>query len=422
MDKLIVTGGKKLKGTVRISGAKNSVLPIMAATLLTDEVCVIRNVPALRDVNTMLRILRQLGAKAEIENGVITIDPAGYRNHVAPYKLVSTMRASICVLGPILAKLGKAQVAHPGGCVIGPRPVDLHIKGLQALGAKVKVEHGYIMAQARRLKGGRVYLGGQFGSSVLATANVMTAAVLADGVTVIEHAACEPEISDLAEFLSKMGARIRGHGSHIIEVEGVKKLGGVEHAVIADRIEAGTLLTAAAITGSELVLAGACFEHLGAVIDKLTEAGTEIITDNGSIRVRGKRVLRPIDVTTLAYPGFPTDMQAQMMALMSVTPGVSVITEKVYPDRFMHISELNRMGAEINLEGATAIIKGVRRLSGAQVMASDLRASASLVLAGLVAEGDTEISRIYHLDRGYERLEDKLTAVGADIVRMKEER
>ena len=422
MDKINIEGGQALKGTVEISGAKNAVLPILAATLLTDEKCVIKNVPPLKDCITMLRILKELGVKSHSceADRQITIEPRGYTNHVAPYRLVSQMRASFCVLGPLLGKLKRAQVSLPGGCVIGLRPVDLHIKGIKALGADVKIDHGYVFADGRHLRGGRVYLGGAFGSSVLATANIMMAATLAKGRTVIENAASEPEVIDLAEFLIKMGAKIKGHKTHTIEIDGVKRLGGAAHSVIPDRIEAGTYITAAVVTGGDVAIKNVIPEHLGAVIDKIEEAGVKITRSVNSIRVKGRIHLKPVDVTTLPYPGFPTDMQAQMMTLMSITDGISVITEKIYPDRFMHISELNRMGAQVMLEGSSAIVKGVKHLSGAPVMASDLRASAALVLAGLVAKGKTEVSRVYHLDRGYERMEEKLSALGARIWREKE--
>ena len=421
MDKIIIEGGKKLSGQVDISGAKNAVLPILAATLLTDEVSVIRNVPRVVDVYTMIKIIDSLGAEAKQEDNKIEVKPANLKEFTAPYSLVSTMRASICVLGPLLAKLGKVKVSMPGGCVIGPRPIDLHLKGLKALGAKITIDHGYIEACASTLKGTEVYLGGAFGSSVLATANVMMAATLAEGTTIIENAACEPEIVDLAEFLIKMGAKIEGHSSPVIKIEGVRRLHGAEHEVIPDRIEAGTYMIAAAITGSRLTLNNVKTSHLGVVIDKLKEAGVRFSKSDNMIEVLPSNHLRPIDVTTLPYPGFPTDLQAQMMALMSVTDGISIIIEKVYPRRFMHVSELNRMGAEIHLEGPHAIVKGVKNLSGAPVMASDLRASAALVLAGLIAEGKTEISRIYHLDRGYENLEGKLSKIGASIRREKGE-
>ncbi|MDD5422779.1 MAG: UDP-N-acetylglucosamine 1-carboxyvinyltransferase [Candidatus Omnitrophica bacterium] len=420
MDKLLVEGGRKLQGSVEISGAKNACLPILAAALLSDERSVISNIPALKDMSTMLRIMKNLGVKVQQDGDRITIDPKGYKKYSAPYDLVSTMRASVCVLGPLLAKQKMAEVSFPGGCVIGPRPIDLHLKGLRALGADIKVEKGYIIADGRKMSGGSVYLGGHFGSSVLATANVMMAATLIKGVTVIENAACEPEVVDLAAFLIKMGARIKGHSTHRIIIEGVKRLHGAEHSVISDRIEAGTYIIAAAITKGDITVKNAKFEHLVAVADKLIEAGLEIRKVPNGIRARYVRKLKPLDVTTLAYPGFPTDMQAQFMSLMSVTEGISVITEKIYPDRFIHVSELGRMGAEIILEGPSAIVKGVKHLSGAPVMASDLRASAALVLAGLVAKDRTEIHRIYHLDRGYENLEEKLNHLGAKVWREKE--
>jgi len=420
MDKLVIEGGIRLKGEVTVSGSKNSVLPILAATLLTDSPCVIKNVPNLRDTITMLKILRSLGKNAELEKGRVTVTATKSANFVADYKLVSTMRASFCVLGPLLGKFRKAKVSLPGGCVIGLRPVDLHLKGIKNLGADIRVESGYVVAKAPKLRGNYIYLGGVYGSSVLATDNVMMAACLAQGKTVIESAACEPEIADLAEFLIKMGAKIKGHGTPIIEVEGVKKLHGVEHTVIPDRIEAATFMVAALITGGNILIKDAIPRHLGAVIDKLEEAGATIHKADTSVSVQLKNKLRPINVTTLPYPGFPTDMQAQIMALMSVTPGISVITEKIYPDRFMHVAELNRMGARIQRESAHAIVEGVKYLSGAPVMASDLRASACLVLAGLVARGNTAVSRIYHLERGYENLELKLQKLGANIWREKE--
>ncbi len=421
MDKIVITGGLKLKGEIDVSGAKNSALPIMAAALLTDEESIIENIPDLRDIQTMLKLLRSLGAKAVFDRGKVIIKPGKHLNPVAPYKLVSTMRASVCVLGPLVAREGKAQVSVPGGCVIGPRPIDLHIKGLEALGTKMEIQHGYVHAQVKkRLRGAEIYLGGGFGSSVLATGNVMMAASLAQGKTIIESAACEPEVVDLANFLKKMGAKISGEGSPRIEIEGVRKLHGVKYSVICDRIEAGTFMMAAAMTGGDLLMRKVEPAFQNALIDKLKQAGARIEKTKNTIRVRRTGKLKAVDVTTLPYPGFPTDMQAQMMALMAVTPGISVITEKIYPDRFMHVAELNRMGARIFLEGASAIVHGVKQLSGAPVMASDLRASAALVIAGLVAEGKTEVHRVYHLDRGYENIEKKLCSVGASIVREKE--
>lgn len=420
MDKIVIVGGRKLRGEVEISGAKNAVLPILAATLLTDEKSVINNVPSVVDVHTMVKILQSLGVKVNYRANQIEVIPGKYKNFTAPYKLVSTMRASICVLGPLLAKVGKARVSMPGGCVIGSRPIDLHLKGLSSLGVDITIDHGYINTKAHSLKGAEIYLGGAFGSSVLATANVMMAATLARGKTIIENAACEPEIVDLAEFLIKMGAKIKGHSSPVVRIEGVKELHGTQHTVIPDRIEASTYMIAGAITKGDITLKNVCISHLGAVIDKLKEIGIKILKSDSSVRVTYQG-LKPTDVTTLPYPGFPTDLQAQITALMSVTGGISIITEKIYPRRFMHVSELARMGAQIYLEGPSAIIKGVKSLGGAPVMASDLRASAALILAGLVAKGKTEILRIYHLDRGYERLEDKLSKLGAEIRREKGE-
>lgn len=420
MDKLVIEGGARLSGEVTISGSKNSVLPILAGTLLTDEPCIIKGLPELRDTNTMLKILRSLGKNAELDKGIVKIGSTKHPNFIADYKLVSTMRASFCVLGPLLAKLKKAKVSLPGGCVIGIRPVDLHLKGIRALGASISIESGYVVAKATRLKGSPVYLGGVYGSSVLATDNVMMAAALAQGRTIIESAACEPEVEDLARFLIKMGAKIKGHGTPIIEIEGVKHLHGAEHTIIPDRIETGTFMIASLITKGDILIKNALYQHLGAVIDKLQEAGAYINRFDTSIRVRFKRRLRPINVTTLPYPGFPTDLQAQMMSLMCITSGISVITEKIYPDRFMHVAELNRMGAHIQREGPHAIVEGVKYLSGAPVMASDLRASACLVLAGLVAKGKTNVSRIYHLERGYENLEVKMQKLGAKVWREKE--
>ena len=421
MDKLVILGGKKLKGTVSVKGAKNAALPLLAATLLTDEPSTLTNVPStLRDIQTMVRMLKSLGVAVEVENDKIRVHPDRYEGWEAPYKFVSTMRASVCVLGPLLAKQKKARVSMPGGCVIGLRPIDLHLKGLRAIGADLSLDHGYVVARTKGLRGNHIYLGGAFGSSVLATANVLMAATLAKGTTVIEDAACEPELIDLAHFLTKMGAKIGGIGSKVLEVQGVKSLHGAEHAIIPDRIEAGTYLFAGAITGGDITVRHARADHLGAVIDKMREAGVDITTVKEGLRVRTPRMLRPTDVTTLPYPGFPTDLQAQSMALMSITGGISIITEKIYPDRFMHVSEMARMGAQIVLEGASAIVKGVRRLSGAPVMASDLRASAALILVGLIAKGKTEVSRIYHLERGYEQMESKLETLGAEIWREKQ--
>ena len=421
MDKLVIEGGQKLSGRVSISGAKNACLPILAATILTEEECTISNVPDLKDVSTMIKILDALGRNAVRSSGRVEVGAGRVKDITASYELVSTMRASIAVLGPLLAKYGEAKVSFPGGCVIGPRPIDLHLKGLRALGADIRIEGGYIMATAKRLKGAKVYLGGHFGSSVLATANTLMASVAAIGETIIEDAACEPEVADLCNFLVAMGAEIQGIGTPTIRVRGVKDFRGVDYSVIPDRIEAGTYMIAALITGGRLFLENARMEHNLALADKLKECGGVITEmENGVEVYRSGKKIKSTDITTLTYPGFPTDLQAQAMSLVTISEGISVITEKVYPERFIHISELNRMGAEIILEGSTAIIKGVKKLSGAPVMASDLRASAALVLAGLVAEGRTEISRIYHLDRGYEHIEDKLRKVGAKIERVKE--
>ncbi|MBU1656939.1 MAG: UDP-N-acetylglucosamine 1-carboxyvinyltransferase, partial [Candidatus Omnitrophica bacterium] len=366
--------------------------------------------------------LSSLGRRAVRSGDSIKVSSGEADSHTALYELVSTMRASIVVLGPLLAKYGEAKVSFPGGCVIGPRPIDLHLKGLRAIGADISIKEGYIIARAKKLRGAQVYLGGHFGSSVLATANTLMAAVLADGKTVIENAACEPEIVDLAGFLTAMGAVIDGAGTPTVTVSGVKKLKGADYRIIPDRIEVGTYMIAAVLTGGDLFLEEARIEHNLALLDKLKETGGVVREKENGIRVyREREVIRATDITTNTYPGFPTDLQAQMMSLMIGADGISVITEKIYPDRFIHISEMNRMGAGIRLEGSTAIIKGNGTLSGAPVMASDLRASAALVLAGLVAEGQTEISRIYHLDRGYEHIEDKLSAVGAKIWREKEQ-
>jgi len=421
VDKLIIEGGVPLKGDVNISGSKNACLPIMAACLLTDEACLIDNIPSLNDVVTMSEILSCLGVTIDLREKRIIKKRGHYDNFTAPYDIVSTMRASICVLGPLIARKKKAKVSFPGGCIIGPRPIDLHIKGLRELGAEIKVEGGYILARAKKLRGAHIYLGGHFGSSVLATANVMMAATLAIGETVIHNAGCEPEIEDLAKFLIKMGAKIKGYSTPIIKIAGVKALHGARHTIMPDRIESGTYMIASCITGGNLMLKGALPSHLMAVIDVLRQSNCIIEkTKDGISAKRGKGGLKPVSVTTLPYPGFPTDMQAQIMSLMCVAKGISIITEKIFPERFIHISELNRMGSQIFLEGPNAVINGVEELSGARVMASDLRASAALVLAALVAKGRTEVHRIYHLDRGYEYIEKKLSKVGARIWRENE--
>ena len=420
MDKLIIEGPTRLSGDVRIDGAKNAALPIMVACLLSEGKSVIKGVPQLSDVYTMCKILRVVGAKVNFSDGTLEISPGAYTGNTAAYSYVSTMRASICILGPLLVRQLYAKVSLPGGCIIGPRPINIHTKGLSALGADIKVEHGYLIAKTRGLKGNTVYLGGTFGSSVLATANVMMAATLAKGKTIIEYAACEPEIVDLAEFLIKMGAKIKGHRTHTIEIEGVKRLRGATHKIIPDRIEAATYMIAACATKGDITVRGANINHLRALIDILTEAGAVITKKpNSAIRVRASRRLNTIGLATLPYPGFPTDLQAQLMALMAISNGIAIITEKIYPERFMHVGELNRMGAQISLEGDSAIIRGVKNLSGAEVMASDLRASAALVIGGLIAKGKTTISRIYHLDRGYKDMEKKLSLLGAKIKRVK---
>lgn len=417
-ERLLIRPSGPLRGTAVVNGAKNAALPIMAACLLTDEPSIIERVPHVTDVVTMIEILRQLGVSVSFADGRLSVAPGRYTGTAAPYDLVSRMRASVCVLGPLLTRQGKAQVSMPGGCVIGPRPIDLHLKGLQALGAAFTIEHGYVVGTASGLRGGRVQLGGAFGSSVLATANVMMAATLAEGVTTIEQAACEPEVVDLAHCLIGMGARIEGQGGPVIRVEGVSRLRGAHHRIIPDRIESGTLMIAAAMVGGDLTLEGARAEHLGAVIDKLAEAEVVIEKLDSALRVRAAHPPRAVEITTLPFPGFPTDLQAQMMALMAVGRGVSVLTEKVYPERFMHIGELNRMGAAITREGSSAIVKGVERLSGAPVNGSDLRASAALLLAGMCAENQTELTGVEHLKRGYQNLEEQLVRLGADIQRI----
>jgi UDP-N-acetylglucosamine 1-carboxyvinyltransferase len=422
MDAMVVTGGCRLKGRVRASGAKNAALPIMAASILAEGPMRLKNVPDLMDIRTMARLLGQLGVRVEREesSGDLLLESRSERRSVAPYSIMRTMRAGICVLGPLVARRGFAEVSLPGGCAIGDRPVDLHLKGLAALGARLDIKHGYIVARCRRLRGTEMYLGGPFGSTVTGTANVLMAAVLAKGQTVIESAACEPEVQDLARLLVKMGADIQGIGSPRLVVEGVDGLGGAEHTIIPDRIEAGTLLVAGAATGGDVVVEGARWNDLFALVHVLRDAGAEVEHFDDTIRVRARGTLRSVDVTTLPFPGFPTDLQAQAMAMLTKADGISVITEKIYPDRFMHVAELGRMGARIRKEGNAAVVHGTRRLSGAPVMASDLRASAALVIAGLMAEGRTTISRIYHLDRGYERIERKLAALGATIRRVKE--
>jgi len=434
MDSFRIHGGARLKGTIEISGSKNSALPILAATLMSDEKCVLHGVPRLSDIDSMNRLLGDLGCHVfrhdpneeglligPALNGPLEIEVRDATQCEAKYDIVKTMRASICVLGPLLAKRGKAIVSIPGGCAIGDRPVDLHVRGLQKLGAEFHYEKGNIVGEVRgRLKGCRMYLGGAQGPTVLGTINVMCAATLAEGETVLVGAACEPEVIDCAELLIKMGAKIKGHGTPEVRIEGVDSLHGAEHRVIPDRIECGTFMLAAAITNGELQLKHCNIDHLIAVTDRLDEVGVHTSRENGTIHVSSNRRLNPVEMTTQPYPGFPTDLQAQLMALLCLADGISVITERIFPDRFLHVGELNRMGAKVRKEGATAIIQGVKELQGATVMASDLRASAALVLAALVAKGTTQIDRVYHIDRGYEKIEQKLASVGAQIERVAE--
>ncbi|MDE3099045.1 MAG: UDP-N-acetylglucosamine 1-carboxyvinyltransferase [Verrucomicrobiota bacterium] len=418
MDSFLIRGGVPLRGDVAISGGKNAALPIMAAALLTDEPCVIRGVPDLSDTRFMADILKSLGAETKWEGETLTIHARKVRGY-ADYELVRRMRGSICIAGPLLGRLRKARVSLPGGCVIGARPINLHLKGFEALGAEVRVEEGYVKASARALKGATLFLGGRAGSTVLGTANVMMAAALADGVTIIESAACEPEVVDVAAFLNEMGANVSGAGSPTITVTGVEKLHGAEHQIIPDRIEAATFAIAAAATGGDVTIRNARPDHLRAVLDKLNEAGVAVAERGACLVVRRAGTLKASDVTTLPYAGFPTDAQAQMTALLALAPGISIVTERVFESRFMHVSELARLGADIEIEGPSAIIKGGRPLSGAPVMASDLRASAALVIAGLAARGVTRVNRIYHLDRGYEKMDAKLRKLGAEIRRVR---
>ena len=420
MDKFVIKGGNRLTGRLEVSGSKNAALPIVAAALLAEGPSVIRNVPDLADVRHMVDLLGDLGTSVSREGGALRVTVEDESESYAQYECVRKMRASICVLGPLLAKRGKARVSMPGGCAIGSRPVDLHLRGLRALGAEIELDGGDIVATAKKLKGAEIFLGGPFGSTVLGTANVMMAAALAEGTTVIESAACEPEIADLADYLNAMGAKVRGGGTPRVTVEGVEALTGVEHDVIPDRIEAGTFMVAAAVTNGELSLTNARMDHMMAAVDKLREIGCVVEADNGGMVVSSARRLAPTDVTTQPYPGFPTDLQAQLMTLLCLADGNSAITEKIFPDRFMHVAELLRMGANIRKEGPTTIVTGVRELIGAPVMASDLRASAALVLAGLVARGTTTVARVYHIDRGYEQIERKLRSAGGDIERVSE--
>ncbi len=420
MDKLLIRGGHPLHGEVTISGAKNAALPDLCAALLTAEPVVLRNVPRLQDVATMLQLIRNMGVEAEhASDGSVRIDASRLSTPEAPYELVKTMRASVLALGPLLARFGEATVSLPGGCAIGSRPVEQHIKGLQAMGAQIVVEHGYMIA---RLPEGRTRLSGTRITTdmvtVTGTENFLMAAALAEGETVLENAAMEPEIVDLAEMLIKMGARIEGHGTSRITIQGVERLHGCDHQVVADRIEAGTFLCAVAATGGDVVLRHARADHLGAVLDKLRDAGVQIEAVEGGLRVKSAGRLKGQSFRTTEYPGFPTDMQAQFMALNVISRGAVSVTETIFENRFMHVNELVRLGAKIQIDGKVAMVEGVERLSGATVMATDLRASASLVIAGLVATGETVVDRIYHLDRGYDCMEAKLRAIGADIERI----
>jgi UDP-N-acetylglucosamine 1-carboxyvinyltransferase len=421
MDKLLVHGGSTLRGSINISGSKNASLPILAAAILTGEDCIIRRVPDVSDTNYMIQILSALGADVERSSGTVRITCAEISDE-APYELVRRMRASICVMGPLLARKGRAVVSLPGGCVIGDRPVDLHLRGLQALGAKVEFEGGNIILTAPDgLRGAEIDLRGTHGPTVLGTDNVMMAATLADGITIIESAAAEPEVLDLANFLNAMGAKIQGAGTRRITIEGVKQLHAVEHTVIPDRIEAGTFMAAAALAGDGVTLRRVNREHLKAITAAIVKSGhTVTFNDAGdSCTIHRGENLQGVDLVTAPYPGYPTDMQAQMTALLATTPGISVIKDTIFPQRFMHCAELKRMGADITVDNGTAIVRGVTQLSAAPVMASDLRASAALVLAALTAKGSTEISRLYHIDRGYEHIDEKLLQLGATVDRVR---
>lgn len=420
MDVVKITGGHPLAGDIAVSGAKNACLPIFAATLLTDEPCVIENVPDLSDVRFMAEILQHMGATVEKTAANTWHICAQAISSKAPYDLVRKMRASICLLGPLVGRVKRAEVSLPGGCVIGPRPIDLHLKGLSKLGCTIETAAGYVNIDASQAQGATIFLGGRHGSTVTGTANMLMAAVLTPGITRIDSAACEPEIVDLCRMLMQMGAKIEGIGSHALTIEGVEQLHGTHYQVLPDRIEAGTYILTAALMHSDLTVQGAQAEHLAAMLDKLDEAGLKFdITHADRIHVRGSASdLKPVDIITLPHPGYPTDIQAQMCILMAATKGLSIITERVYPNRFMHVPELQRMGADIAIEGPNAIIKGGRPLSGAPVMASDLRASAALIMAGLYATGETWVQRIYHLDRGYERFDEKLRGIGAQIERL----
>jgi UDP-N-acetylglucosamine 1-carboxyvinyltransferase len=417
MDKILVQGGRRLTGEVQVSGAKNAALPILVSALMCDGLNTYTNVPDLRDIRSTLDLLNHLGVRSETDGHTVQVDAAGLNNHEAPYDLVRKMRASILVLGPLVARLKKARVSLPGGCAIGARPINLHLKGLEQLGAQIDLSHGYVEACCDRLKGADIYFDAV---TVTGTENLMMAAVLAQGTTVLRNAAREPEIRALADVLNQMGARIKGAGTSEMIIDGVEALYPVEAPIIPDRIETGTFMAAAALTGGDVTINGAEPEHVNAVIDKLRLTGAQIDVHPNTIRVRGSDAIAGVDVKTLPYPGFPTDMQAQFMVLMTVAQGTSVISETIFENRFIHVSELRRMGADITVSGNSALVKGVERLSGAPVMATDLRASACLILAGLIAENTTEVLRVYHLDRGYESLERKFEQLGAAIKRVKE--
>ena len=418
MDKFVIKGGKRLEGEIAISGSKNEALPLIVASILSDDASVIRNIPNIADVKSMVQVLEMLGAGLELRHGVLRINPVNCDKFEAPYDLVRKMRASVYVLGALLGRLGKAKVSLPGGCGIGTRPIDLHLMGLEKLGANIEIEHGYIVAHADKLVGADMYLRGPHGSSVGATVNVMLAAVKAEGVTTIREASCELQIIELARFLNAMGGKIEGAGTPVVTIHGVKKLHGAEHTVVPDRHEAATYMIAAAITRGNVLIKNGVIGHIEAVVEKLREAGVEVADEDGGVRANAGQSLNPVDIRTEPHPGFPTDIQSLMMALLATVDGISVITETVHPNRFMHVSELLRMGANIKIEGNSAVVKGVPKLSGAPIMASELRGGAGLVLAGLAAENQTTVSRIYHVDRGYEDMEKKLAGVGADIERV----
>lgn len=416
MDRILIKGGKRLKGEVEISGAKNSALPIIASAILSNRECILNNVPSLKDIETIKKLLEFMGAGIKRETNTFIIKAKELKSCEAPYELVKTMRASVLVMGSLVARFGEARVSLPGGCAIGTRPINLHIAGLQKMGAEVEIRHGYVKVRAKRLKGAKIYFDIP---TVTGTENLMMAAVLADGVTVLENSACEPEVVDLADFLIKRGAKIRGAGTDTIVIEGVSNIDGGNHEIIPDRIEAGTYLISGAITGGDITIKRCIPSHLWALLNKLRTAGVKIEVSKDSVRAVADNGIIAVDVRTMPYPGFPTDMQAQFMALMTISKGLSVITETIFENRFIHVPELRRMGANIKLEGNNAVVQGVKSLCGAPIMATDLRASASLILAGLAAEGQTDIHRVYHLDRGYAAMESKLSGLGADIVRVK---